>query len=176
MLRLPVKQRHRRPHKTKPAELPSFWSGPGAASKVQGRRRSPRRCWPANVRAPDLSLRRPLLVAIRADLRRSKPAELRVHVPKRAAQLLVGPRGRQRGPGPTEVPAAAGRHAHEHPTRAPDGRCCGRDRVGANASATDDPLRTNASKVSARPSTNSRSEHRVNVRREATMRRGAPAT
>ena len=56
------------------------------------------------------------------------------------------------------------------------GNAAGRDRVRANASATDDPLRTNASKVSARPRTNSRSEHRVNVRREATMRRGAPAT
>ena len=44
-------------------------------------------------------------MAIRADPRRSKPAELPVHVPKRAAQPFVGPRCRQRGPGPLSVPA-----------------------------------------------------------------------
>ena len=117
---------------------------------------------------------------------KTKPAELPVRVPERAAQPLVGARGRHRGPGPTEVPppllagtrtstrggppmaapgrhpgrsasfkarraacacnraslaafgraqgpparsradggptAAAGRHTHEHPRWAPDGR------------------------------------------------------
>ena len=46
----------------------------------------------------------PLLVATGADLRRSKHRELPVRVSERATQLLVGPEGCQRGPGPTEVP------------------------------------------------------------------------
>jgi len=49
--------------------------------------------------------------------------EVRVHVPKRAAQPLFGPWGCQRGLGPTAAPpAAAGRPTHEHPTWAPGGR------------------------------------------------------
>jgi len=35
-----------------PSEQRSLWSGLRAASEVQGRRRSPRRCWPPRARAP----------------------------------------------------------------------------------------------------------------------------
>jgi len=88
-----------------PSEPRSLWSDPGAASEVQGRRRSPRRCWPAHARAPELGLRRPLLVTTWADPPRSKPTELPNRARERAAQPLVGPRGRKRGPGPLLVPA-----------------------------------------------------------------------
>jgi len=86
------------------SEPRSLSSGPGATSEAQGRRRPPRRCWPPHARAPDLCPWRPLVVAIRADPRRSKPMELRVHVLERTAQPILGSWGRQQGPGPTAVP------------------------------------------------------------------------
>ena len=114
MLRLPIKQRRRRRHPKKqspqscpsvcPSEPRSLWSGPGAAIEVQGRRRSHRLHWPAHARSPKVGPRWPLLVAIRADPPRSKPAELPVPVTERAAQPLVGPGGRQREPGLLSVP------------------------------------------------------------------------
>ena len=73
------------------SEPRSFWSGPGGVSEVQGRRRSRRRRWPAHSRAPEMGLQRPLLVAIRADPPRSKPAKLLDRVPGRATHPLVGP-------------------------------------------------------------------------------------
>jgi len=67
-----------------------------AIGDVQGRRRSLRCCWPPRARAPDAGPRQPLLVAIGADSRRSKPRDLPVRVLKRAAKPLVGPDGHRR--------------------------------------------------------------------------------
>ena len=46
--------------------------GPGAASEVQGRRRSLRRCWPAHARAREVGPWRPRVVAIRDRAARGK--------------------------------------------------------------------------------------------------------
>ena len=75
-----------------PSELLSLLPNPGAVSVVQGRRWSPRPWSPPHARAPDAGPRWPLMVAIQADSRRSKHAELPARGPERTTQPLAEPR------------------------------------------------------------------------------------
>jgi len=81
----------------------------------------PRRCWPPRAPAPDAGPQSPILVAIRADPRRSKPRELLIYVPKRASSTQ-GPPARSKADGGT--PAATGHLTHEQSTQAPIAAPC----------------------------------------------------
>ena len=103
-------------------DLRSLRSGAGAASEVQGRRRSPTAVGGTGT-STQRGPRRQLLVAIWADARRSKPSELPVRVLQQTAQFVV-----RRGvpamfkADSGSAAAAAGHHIAPSTRGGPDGR------------------------------------------------------